>query len=129
MKIHTIFIGLAVFIVGGVLGYGISKTSDAHMGMHAMPDGTSMGNQEIDMSMQDMMTSMNQALEDKTGDSFDKAFLDEMIVHHEGAVGMAEAALKNAQHTEIKNMAQDIILAQTKEIEEMKSWRSSWYGE
>ena len=95
------------------------------MGRHQMPDGSMMSN---NMSMSDMMASMNAELEGKTGDEFDKAFLTEMIMHHEGAVDMAEAALEDAKHQEIKTMANAIISAQTSEIAQMKAWLKAWYN-
>jgi uncharacterized protein (DUF305 family) len=79
--------------------------------------------------MHGAMGDMMMGLEGKTGDEFDKAFLSEMIIHHEGAVDMAEAALKNAKHPEIKQMALAIISAQTSEIQQMKGWLNSWYAE
>jgi uncharacterized protein (DUF305 family) len=78
--------------------------------------------------MSDMMTSMNAELKGKTGDEFDRAFLAEMIVHHQGAVEMARLALTNAQHKEIKDLANAIIAAQNKEIAEMNAWQKAWYG-
>jgi uncharacterized protein (DUF305 family) len=51
-----------------------------------------------------------------------------MIVHHQGAVVMAQEALKNAKHQEIKDLAQNIITAQNKEIAEMQAWQVAWYG-
>jgi uncharacterized protein (DUF305 family) len=74
------------------------------------------------MSMDDMM----KALEGKTGDEFDKAFIEQMIPHHQGAIDMAELALKNAEHQEIKDLAQEIIKAQETEINMMRGWQSSW---
>lgn len=106
--------------VGGTLAVaGIQErrpTADSYMmnngagGMHG--------------AMDDMMSG----LDGKTGDDFDRAFLSEMIAHHEGAVAMAQAALKNAQHAEITTMANAIISAQTAEIAQMKGWQKSWYG-
>lgn len=52
-----------------------------------------------------------------------------MITHHEGAVEMAEAALKNAKHQEIKTMSHAIISAQTTEINQMRDWQKAWYGQ
>jgi uncharacterized protein (DUF305 family) len=52
-----------------------------------------------------------------------------MIVHHEGAVEMAEAALEHAKHEELKTMANAIISAQTSEIAQMKQWLRDWYNE
>lgn len=89
-----------------------------------MPDGTMMGGDGSSMSS--MMMDMNAALRGKTGDEFDKAFLSEMIVHHQGAIDMAELALTNAGKQEIKDLSKAIITAQTKEIAEMKAWQKSW---
>jgi uncharacterized protein (DUF305 family) len=75
------------------------------------------------------MDSMVQALEGKEGDAFDKAFIDHMIPHHQGAVDMAKLAVQYAGHQEIKDMAQDIIDAQNAEISQMHNWYQSWgYG-
>jgi len=94
------------------------------LGGHIMPDGTMMGD-----SMAMEMDGMMKNLEGKTGDVFDKAFLADMILHHQGAVAMAEAALKNAKHQEIKDLAKAIITAQNAEIQRMQEWQASWYGQ
>jgi uncharacterized protein (DUF305 family) len=64
-----------------------------------------------------------------TTKTFDRDFLDAMIAHHEGAVEMATDAQSRAEHAELKDMAGKMIADQTKEIEQMRSWRSSWYPE
>lgn len=56
-----------------------------------------------------MMDAMNAELKGKTGDAFDQAFISEMVIHHQGAVEMAELALTNAKHQQIKNLASAII--------------------
>lgn len=60
---------------------------------------------------------------------YDLRFINMMIQHHEGALAMAENALKNATHAEIKEMSQKIIESQKKEIQQLKSWRKAWYGQ
>lgn len=79
--------------------------------------------------MSDEMGSMTYGLSGKTGDDFDKAFIKEMITHHQGAVAMANMALVSAKHAEIKTLASAIIAAQTKEIGDMQAWYKNWYGE
>lgn len=79
-------------------------------------------------SMNNSMDSMMLGLQGKTGDEFDKAFITEMIAHHQGAVKMAEAALVNAKHQEIKDLASAIISAQNKEIKDMTTWQEQWYN-
>lgn len=105
------------------------------MGMKNTGNMMSMMNQDSDdhdahhpdESMLDSMQGMMSGLGNKTGDEFDKAFISEMIIHHQGAIDMANAALKNAKHQEIKDLANAIISAQTKEINQMKEWQAAWY--
>jgi len=78
------------------------------------------------MSMEDHMMGMTSSLEGKTGDEFDKTFIEEMIVHHQGAIDMAQLAQENAGHDEIKSMADNIISAQSSEIEMMRNWQQDW---
>lgn len=58
--------------------------------------------------------------------SADLQFLDMMTPHHEGAIKMAEEALKKAEHPEIKQLADAIIKAQRAEIEQMNAWKKEW---
>lgn len=81
-----------------------------------------MGEDMMSMSMDDMAAM----LEGKTGDAFDEAFLEGMIPHHQGAIDMARAAQTSAKHEEIKRMAEDIISAQQREIDQMRQWMRDW---
>lgn len=72
------------------------------------------------------MTGMVDSLRGKTGDDFDKAFLDSMIEHHQGAIAMAKLAKESTKHSEVRQMANDIIAAQSKEIDMMKQWQANW---
>jgi uncharacterized protein (DUF305 family) len=60
---------------------------------------------------------------------FDKAFIDAMIPHHSSAIEMARVANANTGDDEIKTLSQNIIDAQTGEIEQMTGWRKEWYPE
>jgi uncharacterized protein (DUF305 family) len=51
----------------------------------------------------------------------DAAFVNDMVPHHESAVEMAKLAQTRAQHPEIRQLADDIIAAQNREIETMQS--------
>jgi uncharacterized protein (DUF305 family) len=126
-------VGVVILVVGLALGYMAGLTSAggrlaaAPTGSHMMPNGDMMLNSG-GMDMDDMMTGMMSGLQGKTGDYFDQAFLSGMIVHHEGAVAMAEEALKDAKHQEIIDLAKAIITAQNKEISDMKLWQKTWYN-
>ncbi len=49
-------------------------------------------------------------------------FAEMMIPHHEQAILMSELALSNSEDSEVRNLAQAILDAQSPEIEQMKSW-------
>lgn len=117
-------------IIGALGGMAFTREGGEHMreGFHRMSDGNMMNDDSMG-GMHGAMDDMMSGLDGKTGDAFDKAFLAEMIVHHQGAVDMAEAALKDAKHAEIKTMANAIISAQTAEIKQMQDWQKSWYGQ
>lgn len=125
-KIATL---LVVLLVGLGVGYfwGGSNAQVPLANQHMMSDGSMM--HDIGMSMGGAMDDMMAGLSGKTGDEFDKAFLSGMIMHHEGAVAMAQAALRDAKHQEIKTMANDIISAQTQEISQMRTWLKNWYNQ
>lgn len=61
-------------------------------------------------------------------ESIDAHFIEQMIPHHEDAITMSELALQKAQKAEVKELAQNIITSQSKEIEQMKRWYEDWYG-
>ena len=56
------------------------------------------------------------------GDTTDAMFLGMMIPHHQLGIDMAEQALKEAEHPELKELAQTIIEEQSAEIELMKEY-------
>lgn len=58
---------------------------------------------------------------------FDLRFLNAMIPHHEGALVMAKDVLSKSKRPEMKQLAQEILASQQKEIDQMKQWRQAWY--
>ncbi len=125
-----------VLIIGAAIGFGAHAAfvkSAQPIGMHRMPDGTLMRNDgnpiaHQNMSMEQMMDQMNETLVGKKDSEFDAAFLEQMIVHHEGAVEMAELVLTSTTRAELVVLAKAIISAQTTEIEQMRAWQRAWFG-
>lgn len=122
----TALVGIIVGATGAVLVTN-DRFKVGQEGVHRMSDSAMMDDDSMG-SMHGAMGDMMAGLSGKTGDEFDKAFLAEMIVHHEGAVDMAKAAQASAKHEELKQMAGAIISAQTMEIGQMKEWQKAWYG-
>lgn len=92
------------------------------MGMNTDRNEQSVATNHGTMSMADM----DKQLESLSGDDYDKAFIEMMIAHHEGAVDMAKLSSPRANHEEVKQLSQGIISAQEKEIAEMKQWQIDW---
>jgi uncharacterized protein (DUF305 family) len=121
--ISGLIIGIAVTWVISVATVNGNHTDMMKMmGMDTKSNSSQTAMSDGDMSMSQMMNS----LQGKTGDDFDKTFITEMIAHHQGAIDMANLAKTNAKHDEIKNTANDIVAAQTKEIKQLKTWQMDW---
>lgn len=112
METKPLAFGIVGFLLGGLI-VSIAATQ-------LNKDDSTTNGSEMTMSQ------MSDDLKNKTGDDFDEAFISSMIVHHQGAIDMAELAQKNAKHSEIKNMADDIISAQSNEINMMRTWQTEW---
>lgn len=118
-------------IVGFLLGAGLvwfgATTQQLEPPVTSVPmthDMSAMQSMDNDMAME----AMTAQLEGKTGSEFDQAFLDQMLVHHLGAIEMAQLAQQNAQQQEIKDLAAQIIEAQTAEVNQMQQWQHDWFG-
>jgi len=88
------------------------QTSGMHAGTMDEMMGDGMMEQMMGGSMQEVMG----------GDATDEMFLRMMIPHHQMAVDMGERALEQAEHPELKELAQKIIDEQSAEIELMRGY-------
>ncbi|MGI4978755.1 MAG: CopM family metallochaperone [Janthinobacterium lividum] len=57
-----------------------------------------------------------------TGDP-DRDFVAGMLPHHQGALDMARIELRYGRDPAMRRLAQDIVVAQTREIALMRSWQ------
>lgn len=112
---------IITLIVGGAGGFILAKQTQSKEESYDMGGMHNMS--QMDHSMMGMMNE----LEDKSGKQLDKAFLEEMIVHHEGAVDMAKLVLEKSDNKELKDFANNIIEAQSKEINQMEKWLDEWF--
>lgn len=122
---------IAALVVGLLAGSGVTyaatrggspETQTSTTMTHDMSSMASASPSSPEMTMSQMMSS----LKGKSGDAFDEAFISEMIMHHQGAIDMAEMAKSQAGHQEIKDMAEGIVSAQQSEIATMKQWQKDW---
>lgn len=72
-------------------------------------------------SMDGMMSEEDmQALEDAQGAEAGRLFLEQMIVHHEGAIEMAQTEVEDGANEAAVEMASTIVSSQTSEIQTME---------
>lgn len=135
---NLILVATIMFLVGGIGGYALSERGGdgdfgcpffdenereeaIPYGMHRMSDGTLMGNQTTtDTGMGHMMNMMVTS---------EREFIEEMIPHHQEAVDTAKEVIeRGGTNPEVKTLVENIVIAQEKEIADMKQWYETWYG-
>jgi len=99
---------LATALVGGGVTYAVADAADP-----AVSSSPSMGS----------MGSIT------AGQPFDAQFLDQMIVHHEGAIMSTRAMIADSSRPELRGLAEDILTSQREQITQMRAWRAEWYPE
>ena len=80
----------------------------------------------IGMMHMDGMSGDTSALATVSAAEFDREFIEQMIPHHEMAIMMAQMLQASTQRTEMKELANNIITSQSREIEMMRGWLKSW---
>ncbi len=100
---------------GGEQGSGEQDSGESGDGMQGMDHGSG-GTSSSEMLMEN-------------GEYSDERFIDAIARHHQEAVDMARVALANAEHPEIRQLAENIISSQEAEIEELRSIREKQFGD
>jgi uncharacterized protein (DUF305 family) len=59
--------------------------------------------------------------DDTEANGIDRAFAEQMIPHHQGAVDMAEIALERTERPELRELSEQIIASQKAEIAELEA--------
>jgi uncharacterized protein (DUF305 family) len=112
----------ALFVVAGATVFFMSKDGEKD-------DHNMMSNMSTLMPISDKANKNSEDYKMFTalkGEAYEKAFLSNMLSHHQGAVDMSKIALEKAKRQEIKDLAKAIITAQTDELAQMESWQKSW---
>ena len=129
MKARPTALLLAVaFLLAACGGPGGNQQGDESGGNGQMDHGSmdhgQMGHSSMGMGSKGMAQQM--VMQD--GKYSDERFIDAMVPHHQGAIAMAEVALDNAEHEEIKDLSRNIVSTQQAEIEELKSIKQEEFG-
>ena len=107
---------LALLIAG--VAYGIATSS---------PDETTGASLPTTVASKDgEAASTSDTYAALQGEAFDEQYIAGMFAHHEGAVNMSEKALAFAGKQEIKNLANDIVQSQSREMATLLDWQEQW---
>lgn len=119
-------IGLLVGVVIAGLGAAYAVNNNHQGMMRSMGMHTTTNNNGVMDNEAMTMDEMTGVIKNKTGNAFDRTFIEQMIIHHQGAIDMAKLAQVSAEHDEVKDLAKNILSAQSKEIDMMQTWQSQW---
>lgn len=86
------------------------------LGNPMMDDHSHAGHDMMGMLTDEQM----ETLANTTGAEFDKLFLEGMILHHEGAIDMAQMILAS-KNDEVRKLGESIVKSQTEQIEQMQN--------
>jgi uncharacterized protein (DUF305 family) len=117
--------------LGGILTACSGSNPNTNAAQNPPATGAEHKQMQHDGSMMNGSSSMNHdmmQMELGPADAdYDLRFIDAMILHHQGAVVMAQEVQQKSTRPEMKQLANEIIEAQEKEIVQMQQWRKAWY--
>lgn len=96
-------------------------TGESVMNQHGMMGSAKQNTMHMGMTGTDMDIEKLENAQD-----FDRAFVEDMITHHQMAVMMSSMLKNGTNRVEMKELADDIIAAQTSEIDMMRKWLLEW---
>lgn len=122
MRSHrTTAVLVAGVVAVGVLGGG-AATYAATSATESYPDAAATS--ETGGTMDGRSSGMGSFTDDAP---FDAQFLDQMLVHHQGAIMSTQMMIADSDRPELRSLAQDIVTNQRAQREQMSTWRQRWY--
>jgi uncharacterized protein (DUF305 family) len=110
---------------GGTTTTAFSTTSTPSTTSAGAATGTMMSEPMMSGSGSAMMSTLSAGASNEHN-AADLTFAQMMIVHHQGAIEMADLATDRAANTQVKDLATRIKAAQDPEIQQMQTWLTAW---
>ncbi len=95
--------------------------TDGGMMNGGMMGGGMMGQGDMAGGQMQMMGTFDE------DEPFDLQFIDQMIVHHTGAIVSSQNMIADSERPELRQLAEDIERSQSEQIEQMQEMREQWY--
>lgn len=113
MDIKTVIVAVLALAIGVFFGsyYQKSRVEEPTIS----PEEASAIAQDRDLSL-------------KTGEDFEKAYVEQMIARKYETIKIAEQGATKATRPELKQFSQDLIDSEGETIEKLENWLESWFG-
>jgi uncharacterized protein (DUF305 family) len=93
------------------------------------PSGEMMGHGMMGRgTMMGMMGDETDLAALESAKDFDRAFIEQMIPHHQMAVMMAGMLIGGTDRSEMVSLGESITASQSAEIDQMRGWYHAWYA-
>lgn len=136
------FVAVSVFgTVGLVPASAEGDTANAPQTEARMMEGRTMMNADLNQLFQNsdifrdvdknaVMNFLNQIktnLNNKSGDDFDKAYIETMIGIHQMHNEIANIGVSRSNHNELRNASQEMLNSSNQEMDRMMNWHDQWF--
>ncbi len=122
----------AVYAQGGSMMGGNDAGSEVDgNGMYGMMNGGQMGSMMGGQGGGGMGSMMGDGQMGSFDENrpFDLQFIDQMTMHHEGAIMSSEHMIGDSERPELRQLAENIQRTQAEQIEQMQAFREEWYSD
>ncbi len=119
----AVLAALALFLAAAGTTYAAAQMNPTMGGGQMgsmMENGNGMGSMMNDGGM------MGSFDEDRP---FDLQFIDQMTMHHKGAIMSSKHMISDSKRPELRELAENIEQSQSEQIDQMQAWREEWYPE
>ncbi len=121
---------LATGLTGGGIAWAANAQSSTDGGEHSHSMGGGMSMMDMMGGGMSMMGSGSGGMGEFSDDKpFDLQFIDQMTMHHQGALMSTRAMIADSERPELRDLATAIETSQTAQIEQMQAFRTEWYGD
>ncbi|CAN5218166.1 hypothetical protein BH24ACT19_BH24ACT19_09260 [soil metagenome] len=129
LKTRYLLVGLALVLL--IVGAGVAFAHDEE---GSTTEGNSMDSMMGEGGMGSMMDGEGMSGGQMMGsfdeeEPFDLQFIDQMIMHHQGAIMSSRHMISDSERPELRQLAENIEESQSEQIEQMQEWREEWYGD
>ena len=121
--IRKLIVAAASVLTLGVLLAGTATMAQTDHGSHGNAEAAGPAPEAAEAGYKRSMDAMHEAMSKiPYSGNADVDFVRGMIVHHQAAIDMAKVVIAHGKDPEIRRLADEIVSAQEREIDQMEAW-------